>query len=100
MFPTINDTLYWPPCPPPRPEPLGKRSFGAFGARPELFTTTDEFSKPVPFPLPTKIALPAIATADGYCPVGINPRTLLRRLAESVRSRSSRSRPCDGLKVG
>src|SRR6476659_10136881 len=95
MFPIINETLYCPPCPPPRPEPVGKRSFGVFGARPELFTTTEEFSKPVPFPLPTKIVLPAIATADGYCPVGIKPRTLLRPPSPSCPSLSSTSRRDD-----
>src|SRR5882724_3878092 len=81
MLPATSATLYSPPCPPPRPLPAGNRSLGAFGARPELLTTTEEFSNPVPFPLPTKILPAAKATADGYCPVGMKPLTLLRSSA-------------------
>ena len=81
MFPTINARLYWPPAPLPRPVPTGKRSFGIFGARPELLTTSEEFSSPVPLPFPTNSIPRAIATADGYWPVGIRPRTLLRSFA-------------------
>src|ERR1700687_5813471 len=68
MLPVTSERLYCPPCSRPRPVPPGKRSLGALGARPELLTTTEEFSTPVPFPLPTKMVWPAIASADGYCP--------------------------------
>src|SRR6266481_9607221 len=71
MFPTINARLYSPPAPLPRPVPTGKRSFGTFGARPVLLTTSEEFSNPVPFPLPTHSIPRALATADGYLPVGV-----------------------------
>src|SRR5262252_5779998 len=76
MLPTTIETLYWPPCL-PRPLPLGNRSFGALGTRPELLTISDELATPVPFPLPTNKVSLTNATADGYCPVGIKPRTRL-----------------------
>src|SRR5690242_20228596 len=78
MFPTTSETLYCPPC---RRVPVvagGNCSFGPFGTRPELFTTNEEFSTPVPLPLPTNSVRPTTASADGYCPVGIKPRTVLR----------------------
>src|SRR4026208_754184 len=83
IFPTTTAALYCPPCPPDRPVPDGKRSFGPLGTRPELFTTSEEFSTPVPLPLPMQIVPPTTAIADGYCPVGINPRTVLRSAGAS-----------------
>src|SRR6185436_4076890 len=68
MLPETRETLYCPPRP-PRPEVVGNLSFGIFGTRPELLTTREEFSTPVPLPLPINSRLLATATAEGYCPV-------------------------------
>src|SRR3954469_6441840 len=87
-LPATSGTLYCPPYLPPcvlRPVPTGKRSFGRFGARPELSTTVEELAKPVPFPLPTKSLPFATATAEGYCPTGMKPRTTERRASSPLR---------------
>ncbi len=78
ILPTTIDPLYCPPCLRPGAAPTGKRSFGALGTRPELSTTSEEFWTPVPLPFPTKIVSPTTAIAEGYWPVGMNPRTTLR----------------------
>src|SRR6266478_707049 len=68
------EPLYWPPW---RffSGLGGKAALGGFGVKPLLLTRIDDGSNPVPFPLPTKSLPSATATADGYCPVGINPMT-------------------------
>src|SRR5258708_40328741 len=73
MFPETIDPLYWPPW---RFFSLlgGNAAFGGFGVRPLLFTRIDDGSNPVPFPFPMKSLPSATATADGYWPVGMNPR--------------------------
>src|SRR5438094_8006051 len=73
MFPDTMEPLYWPPC---RFFSLsgGKAALGGFGVNPLLLTRIEDGSNPVPFPLPMKSLPSATATADGYCPVGINPR--------------------------
>src|ERR1700687_1457403 len=74
MLPLTRERVYSPPV-------LffsglaGNAVFGGFGARPLLFTRIDEGSNPVPLPLPINNFPSATATADGYCPVGIKPRT-------------------------
>src|SRR5260370_35436842 len=73
MFQETIEPLYWPPC---RFFSLfgGNAALGEFGVNPLLFTRIDEDSNPVPFPFPMKRLPSATATADGYWPVGINPR--------------------------
>src|SRR6266699_3847720 len=73
MFPETIEPLYWPPC---RFFSLfgGNAALGEFGVNPLLFTRIDEDSNPVPFPFPMKSLPPATATAEGYWPVGMNPR--------------------------
>ena len=74
MFPETIDPLYCPPC-------LffalfaGNPALGGFGVRPLLFTRIEDGSNPVPLPFPTKSLPSATATAEGYWPVGIKPRT-------------------------
>src|SRR5713101_10066369 len=73
MFPETIEPLYCPPC-------LffslfgGNAALGGFGVRPLLFTRIDDGSNPVPLPFPMKSLPSATATADGYWPVGMNPR--------------------------
>src|SRR5260370_30150950 len=73
MFPETIEPLYWPPC-------LffsllgGNAAFGGFGVNPLLLTRIEDDSNPVPLPFPTNSLLSAKATADGYWPVGMNPR--------------------------
>src|SRR5437879_2452478 len=73
MFPETIEPLYWPPW---RFFLLlgGNAAFGGLGVRPLSFTCMEEGSNPVPLPLPMKSLPSATATADGYCPVGINPK--------------------------
>src|SRR5258707_13501853 len=73
MFPEPIDPLYWPRC---GFFSLfgGNAALGGFGVNPLLFTRIDEDSNPVPFPFPMKSLPSATATADGYWPVGMNPR--------------------------
>src|SRR5207302_4405339 len=73
MFPDTIEPLYCPPC-------LfftgfgGKAALGGFGVRPLLLTRIEDGSNPVPLPFPMKSLPSATATAEGYCPEGINPR--------------------------
>src|SRR5438093_8351643 len=73
MFPDTMEPLYWPPW---RFFSLfgGKAALGGLGVNPLLLTRMEDGSNPVPFPLPMKSLPSAIAMADGYCPVGMNPR--------------------------
>src|SRR6266853_5356911 len=73
MFPETMEPLYWPPW---RFFSLfgGKAALGGFGVNPLLFALIEDGSNPVPFPLPMKSFPSAAATADGYWPVGMNPR--------------------------
>src|SRR2546425_8158674 len=74
MFPETIEPLYCPPC-----RFFfsfgGNAALGGFGVRPLLFTRIEEDSNPVPFPFPIKSLPSATAIAEGYWPVGINPRT-------------------------
>src|SRR5258705_362738 len=74
MFPETIEPLY---CPPWRFFSLlgGNAALGGFGVRPLLFTRIEDGSNPVPLPFPMKSLPSAKATAEGYWPVGINPRT-------------------------
>src|SRR5438876_12151579 len=73
MFPDTMEPLYWPPW---RFFSLfgGKAALGGFGVNPPLLTRMEDGSNPVPLPLPMESLPSATATADGYCPVGMNPR--------------------------
>src|SRR6267143_4939481 len=74
MFPETIEPLYWPPC-------LffsllgGNAALGGFGVNPLLLTRIEDGSNPVPLPFPTNSLPSATATAEGYWPVGMNPRT-------------------------
>src|SRR6266403_2537104 len=74
MFPETIEPLY---CPPWRFFSLlgGNAALGGFGVRPLSFTRIEDGSNPVPLPFPMKSLPSAKATAEGYWPVGINPRT-------------------------
>src|SRR5215470_3032907 len=74
MFPETIEPLYWPPW---RFFSFfgGNEAFGGFGVNPVLLTRMEDGSNPVPLPFPIKSLPSATATAEGYCPVGINPRT-------------------------
>src|SRR5260370_25649345 len=74
MFPETIEPLY---CPPWRFffSFGGKASLGGFGVRPLLLTRIEDGSNPVPLPFPMKGLPSAQATAEGYWPVGLSPRT-------------------------
>jgi len=65
MFPEISERAVLPSAF-AAPGAAGKAVVGMLGTKPELSTETDEFRKPVPFPLQRKQVRPTTATAEGY----------------------------------